>query len=255
MRFERLHAVHNRGNYVLVPNYRIDHQVIEAARRPVGVEVMFDIRDPFLVHILHQVFCLCAALGHGHHAANLFVVRSIGKDAEGILAFAQEKRAPAADNHRIPFLRNRVHDLTYHGHHAIRIKRVRGGQRNTPFVTAPPEGFRQAVKTAVDTLIAQGHRPFRHLRALRNLARQLLVPQLPPQLASQFAGDASAPAAKFAFDCDDAKHREPPARWSDGRLSRLQPGGDTRLSTTTLLYDDHYTTISEPRSRRPASPS
>src|SRR4029077_14245693 len=126
--------------------------------------------------------------------------------------------------------------------------------------TASPEGFRQAVQTAVDTLIAQGHCRFRHLRALCNLAGQLLVPQLPPQLASQFAGDASAPSAKLAFDCDDAKHREPPARWSDGRLARPTgrgpPGSPQRHYCTTIIVTTIIvTTISVRRSRRPASPS
>src|SRR5208282_4859936 len=124
LRFERLHAVQDGGDYVLVPDYRVDHQVIEGAHRPVGIEVVFDVRDPLLVHVLHQVLGLLQALAHLQQAANFFLVRSIGKDAEGIVAFAQEKRGATADNHRVAFGRNRAHDLAHHGHHAIGIERV-----------------------------------------------------------------------------------------------------------------------------------
>ena len=127
-----------------------------------------------------------------------------------------------------------VHDLFHHGHHAIRIKGVGRGHGHAAFVTAPPEGFRQAVEAAVDALVAQGHRRFRHLCALGNLARQLLVPELPAQPAGQFAGNASAAAAKFAFQSDDAKHGAPPSQSSAGR----DPGSHA------LLYDDLCTTAS-----------
>src|SRR5260370_28028870 len=98
MRFEHLHAVQNRSDYVLVPDYRIDHQVIKAAGRPVGVEVVFDVGDPLLVHVRHQVFRLVAALADCRQAANLFVMRSIGEDTESVLTLTQEERSASTDN-------------------------------------------------------------------------------------------------------------------------------------------------------------
>src|ERR1035438_4424369 len=101
MSCERLHAAQNRGDYVLVPDCRIDHQVIEAARRPFVIEVVFDVGHPLLVHVLHQVFCLFPAPARRYQAANFFVVRSIGEDAKSILAFAQQKRGTTAHDDRI----------------------------------------------------------------------------------------------------------------------------------------------------------
>ena len=56
MRFEHPHAVQDGGDYVFISNYRVDHQVIEAAHRPVGIEVVLDVRHPLLVDVLDQVF-------------------------------------------------------------------------------------------------------------------------------------------------------------------------------------------------------
>src|ERR1035438_7317397 len=64
MSFQPLHTVENRGDYVLVPNHRVDHQVIETACRPVGIEVVLDVCHPLLVHILHQVFGVFLTLSH-----------------------------------------------------------------------------------------------------------------------------------------------------------------------------------------------
>jgi len=109
----------------------------------------------------------------------------------------------------------------------ISIKGWGIGERHAAFVTASPESFRKTIEAAVDTFIAQSDCRFRYLRALGDLARQLLVPQLPPQAAGQFTGNASAPAAKFAFQTNDAKHRKAPSH----------PTGDLRPARLTVNYN------------------
>src|SRR5580704_13459635 len=74
-------------------------------------------------------------------------------------------------------------------------------------MAATPKHFHQTLKCAVDAFRATLVSCALHVGNLGDFLRQRVVPELPAELLGKLAGDFSAAASVFPFDCDDAIHQ------------------------------------------------
>lgn len=72
-----LHCVEDGRRDLLVPNYGVDHQVIERARRPVGAEIVFHKLNAVTINRVNQIFGFAQAGSVVLNAAQLFSSRCV----------------------------------------------------------------------------------------------------------------------------------------------------------------------------------
>ena len=87
------HGFKNNGNDVVVTQGGIDHQMIERAGRPVGMEIMFDKKHAFAVDGVNQIFCILEASALILDAAELFRAGRVKKNMKRVATFPQENKA------------------------------------------------------------------------------------------------------------------------------------------------------------------
>ncbi len=102
--FDHSHGVEDCVDYRFISYCCVDHDVVEGAGGPVGVEVVFDVGDALTVDGIDEILGRRLGAALLPDAADFFGARSVKKYVEGIGLLAQEERRAAADYDSIPFL-------------------------------------------------------------------------------------------------------------------------------------------------------
>ena len=202
--FERGDVLQNHLNDVFITEFRVDHQVIERAVRPVGVEVVADERGTLAVDIVNELQRLFFAFADRFEAADLFIQRRVGKNVEAIPSVTEEiGRAPADDNGfaaRSYIFHNLVKGLD----HAVGVEGGVFPDRKRSLIASPRVYLEESVEQRVDALVAALGRTRVDICYSRDFRGQVPVPQLPSQALGKCLGDGGPAAPVFAFDRDDA---------------------------------------------------
>src|ERR1700722_3191585 len=80
----KMHCVQNRLHYSFVPYRGVEHDVVERARGPVGIEIVFHVGNTLKVDRIDQARCILFAMTLCDQAADLFRTRSIEKNMERV---------------------------------------------------------------------------------------------------------------------------------------------------------------------------
>jgi len=81
---ESPHGVEHDRHHILVANGSIDHQVVQASRRPVGIEVVLDEQHALTVHRIHKVFGIRPAPALFLYSPHLLSSRRIKEDVKHV---------------------------------------------------------------------------------------------------------------------------------------------------------------------------
>src|SRR6478736_3503697 len=100
--FQRLLAVENHGDDILVTHCGVDHHVIKTACGPVSAEVVFYKFDTIAVHGVDQFFGLLLTVSEQAQAAQLLRPRSVEKHMERVGLGAQEIRRSSSHDTQFP---------------------------------------------------------------------------------------------------------------------------------------------------------
>ena len=92
--FYKMHGVENGLNYRVVPDGGVEHDVVEGAGGPVGIEVVLHVGDALAIDGIDQFVSFRPAVAFGHGAADFFGARSVEEDVEcvGVLAQIDKER-------------------------------------------------------------------------------------------------------------------------------------------------------------------
>ncbi len=126
--FDQVHGVEDGFDDGGVADGRIQHDVIEGAGRPVGIEVVLDEGDALAVHGVDGIF----GVGFPHplfpQAAEFLGTGRVEKDVEGVATFAEKEGSAASDKDGISLLGDPASDLFHHFDHVIGIENVAAGE-------------------------------------------------------------------------------------------------------------------------------
>ena len=117
---------------------------------------MFYEQNTFAINCVNQVLGVMQGFPEIPQPSQFLRTWCVHENVERVVTLAQEVRCAAAHDHAIATLRNVLHHMFAHFHHAVRAKGLMF-KVCAAFIAAAPEDFHQALKGAVHTLFAHGN--------------------------------------------------------------------------------------------------
>src|SRR5439155_5707312 len=121
-RLQHAHSLKNGRKYDFVSHACVDHQVVKRAGRPVGPEIMFYEQNTFAINCVNQVLGIMQGFPEISQPSQFLRTWCVHENVERVVTLAQEVRCAAAHDHAIATLRNVLHHMFAHFHHAVRAK-------------------------------------------------------------------------------------------------------------------------------------
>ena len=122
MFFQSFDILQDGLDYEFVAEFRIDHDVVERAVRPLLAEVVTDEIGAVAIDFGDELLRFFFGFADGSDAADFFFVRSVDENVEGVGAVTQEIGCATADDDAIAARSDVFNDFLQHLDHTISVE-------------------------------------------------------------------------------------------------------------------------------------
>src|SRR5271168_4707164 len=203
MLFQGFDVLQDRFDYEFVPEFGVDHNVVEGAVGPFLAEIVADELGAVAIYLGDQLLGFFFGFADGFDAADFFFVGGVDENVEGIGAFAQKVGCAAADDDAIAARGDVFNDFLEHLDHAIGVKDAGVAEAERSFITAARIHFEETIEEGVHALVATLRFAVVNIGGAGDFGGDFLVPEFPAEAFGERSGDERAAAAVFAFEGDN----------------------------------------------------
>ncbi len=190
-------------DHELIAEFGVDHQVVEGAVGPLGVEIVADEGGALAVNFTDELQRFLFGFADRFEAADFFVNRGVGEEVEGVATAAKKIGGAAAHDDALAARSDILDDVVKSGDHAIGVEGGALGDGKRAFVTAAGVHLEQAIEQIVDALVTALRGALVDAGDRGDFGGEVAVPKLPTETVGQQLRDGRAATAIFALDGDD----------------------------------------------------
>jgi hypothetical protein len=208
-----VHFVQDGVDHRVVADLGVDHHVVQLVRGPFHPEILAHEKHALAIDVHNLLFGLLFGFSGLAQTADLFIEWGIDENMERVGTVAQQKRSAASHDHRAAVRGGPGDDALHKSDHAVGIEMIQLAHRKTLLHGAAHEDFHEPVKHGVAALVHALHHRLVHFGQARDLAGELLIPELPAEALGELLRDDAAAGAVLALDGDRANQSVAPAEY------------------------------------------